>query len=65
MARETQARINRSQAWFHPRPHSTLSLFRLSAVRTELMQSPCPHPIPPLLEKGEAGRKDIFCLSDV
>lgn len=26
MAREIQARINRSQALLHPRPHSTLSL---------------------------------------
>lgn len=65
MAREIQVRINTSQALLHPHPHSTLSLFRLSAVRTELMQSPCPHSIPPLLGKGEAGRKDILCLSDV
>lgn len=41
------------------------SVSRLSAVRTELMQSPCPHPISPLLGKGEASRKDILCLSDV
>lgn len=65
MAREIQIRVNTSQALLQPRPPSTLSLFRLSAVSTELMQSPCPHSIPPLLGKGEAGRKDILCLSDV